>query len=151
MKLNRSGLASVVATPLYRLSAFNHCRARVVEIVPPMKSRSIRLFSVLILIGLAAAPAAATGYDPGVCAGYTPDSGDISADCLAMMQAFPAPVVVPISADSLTLSSYSYWRLGPEVVNLYDAPGGNIVGQEPAGFNFAVAIDTSVDGWVQIE
>ncbi len=68
-----------------------------------------------------------------------------------MMEAFPEPTVVQITPDSTTLSQYSYWKVGPHTVNLYDAPGGNVVGQMPQGFNFVVAIDTSVDGWVQIE
>jgi hypothetical protein len=33
----------------------------------------------------------------------------------------------------------------------YDAPGGNVVGSIPVGFNFINATNTSVDGWLEIE
>ncbi len=109
------------------------------------------LFVFFISLGVLAItrPVAALEYDPTVCYGHQP--GDAySAACLEMMAAYPEPVVIQIQPDSLTLSNYSYWQIGPHAVNLYDAPNGNIIGQKPAGFNFVLAIDV-VDGWVQIE
>ena len=97
-------------------------------------------------------------YDPSVCAA---DSGSAdsrveravraaeSADCLAMMEAFPRPQLERIRKDSYTLDAYRFWRVGPAAVPLFSAPGGQVIGEMPAGFNFIQAIDTRVDGWIQ--
>ncbi len=100
-------------------------------------------------------------YDPSVCAAAESDSAASrversvvaaeSADCLAMMEAFPRPELERVQQDAFTLSSYSFWRVGPQAVPLYSAPGGQMIGQMPAGFNFVNAINTSVDGWIQEE
>ncbi len=96
-------------------------------------------------------------YDPSVCT-VSADADDAIASalaaansdaCLAMMQAFPWPRVQRIQHDNYTLENYSFWRVGPGAVALYEAPGGGVVGQMPAGFNFITAINTGVDGWVQ--
>jgi len=84
-------------------------------------------------------------YDPTVCS----DSGILSSDCLAMMEAFPRPEFEEILEDYTTLSTYSFWRVGPDTVNLYDRPNGSVINQIPSGFNFVNAIDTSVEGWIQ--
>ena len=84
-------------------------------------------------------------YDPSVCW----DDEAESTACLAMMASHPQPALDRIREDRFTLSNYSFWRVGPEAVNLYDAPGGQVIGQMPAGFNFVHAIDTSVEGWIQ--
>ena len=86
-------------------------------------------------------------YDPSVCADYS----DISNDCLAMMEAFPEPVLEEIIEDRYSLSNYSFWRVGPDATATYGAPGGGVSGEIPAGFNFINAIDTNVEGWLQIE
>ena len=84
-------------------------------------------------------------YDPSVCwAGKSQ-----SAACLAMMAAHPAPDLEQVLEDGYTLSHYSFWRVGPQAVNLFDAPGGAVVRQMASGFNFVRAIDTSIDGWIQ--
>ncbi len=97
-------------------------------------------------------------YDPSLCAAPENAAGEPlelaieaaeSADCLAVMEAFPQPLLENIPRDIFTLSHYSFWRVGPEAVNLFDAPGGQVIGQIPAGFNFVHAIDTSVSGWLQ--
>lgn len=93
---------------------------------------------------------AALKYDPSVCAGSA-ELPELTPECVAMIKAFPRPVVAPIAQDRFTLSNYSFWRVGPEPVAQFDAPGGNVIGEIPAGFNFVNAIDTSVDGWIQIE
>lgn len=97
-------------------------------------------------------------YDPSVCAADG-DSADSpleqaiaaaeSADCLAMMEAFPRPELERAPEDWRSLGAYSFWRVGPEAVPLYNAPGGQVIGQMPAGFNFVNAINTSVEGWIQ--
>ncbi len=88
-------------------------------------------------------------YDPTVCAG-TAENG-LSDACLEMIEAHPRPVVEEIMQDRYSLSAYSFWRVGPDATPTYDAPGGNIIGEIAAGFNFVNAVDLSVDGWLQVE
>jgi len=106
---------------------------------------SVFLALLSVSIGVAQETAAELEYDPTVCW----DGNDTSDECYAMMAAFPDPGFDNIVQDRTTLSTYSFWRVGPEAVNLFDAPGGNVIGQIPAGFNFINAIDLSVDGWLQ--
>lgn len=84
-------------------------------------------------------------YDPTVCW----DGNDKSDECYEMMEAFPEPGFENIMQDRTSLSTYSFWRVGPEPTNLFDAPGGNVIGQIPAGYNFITAADLSVEGWIQ--
>ncbi|MEQ8675787.1 MAG: L,D-transpeptidase [Aggregatilineales bacterium] len=122
-----------------------------------MKYRVLPLFIVIFGV-LLALPISAqdsnqtlpTVYDPAVCEGSS-ELDALTADCLAMIEAFPLPPFEAIPQDRTTLSTYSFWRVGPDAVNTYDAPGGGINGQIAAGFNYVNAIDTSVDGWLQIE
>ncbi len=86
---------------------------------------------------------------PDVCA-YTPGQPHTQ-DCLDFMAANPKPDLQNIEQDRSTLSLYSFWRVGPDPVNKYDAPNGNVTSQIPAGFNFVTAIDTSVEGWLKIQ
>ncbi len=92
-------------------------------------------------------------YDPAVCAtdGGLAESiaAAESAECQAMMAAFPYPEFKRAPLDSYSLNAYSFWRVGPAAVNLYTAPGGSIAGLMAEGFNFVRAIDTSVPGWIQ--
>ena len=98
-------------------------------------------------------------YDPSVCAADdkgTPASrveravrAAASADCLAMMEAFPRPEFERVNRDQFTLNRYSFWRVNRDGANLYAAPGGQVVEQMPPGFNFIQAINTGVDGWIQ--
>jgi hypothetical protein len=88
-------------------------------------------------------------FEPEVCA-YVPDQ-PTSAECLELMAAHPKPELEKVPLDRSTIGYYSFWRIGPEAVNKYDAPGGNIIDSIPAGFNFVNAIDTSVEGWLKIE
>ncbi len=103
------------------------------------------VFSIVSLPVLAQNTTTELEYDPTVCW----DGNDTSEACLEMMTAFPDPGYESVLEDRVTLSTYSFWRVGPEAVNLYDAPGGSVIGQIPAGFNFVNAIDLSVDGWIQ--
>ncbi|MGQ9888430.1 MAG: L,D-transpeptidase [Aggregatilineales bacterium] len=117
--------------------------------------KSVRAALVLLAAALAlpgALPAAADElvFDPTVCAPFT-GGVELSAECRAMMEAYPRPLVEEIEPDGVTLSRYSFWRVGPDPVNTYDTPGGPVTGQIPQGFNFVRAIDLSVDGWLQIE
>jgi hypothetical protein len=107
----------------------------------------LSLGGLRVAYGQAAAPAS---YDPSVCAEFT-DGSPLSAECIAMIEAFPRPVVVPVPQDGYTLDTYSFWRVGPEAVPTYNSPGGGISGEIAQGFNFVRAIDLSVDGWLQIE
>lgn len=98
-------------------------------------------------------------YDPGVCAASDGADSPVeraaaageSADCLAMMNAYPRPRLERVVKDFYTLDAYSFWRVGPEAAPLFDAPGGNVIGGIEAGFNFIHAINTGVEGWIQRE
>lgn len=73
-----------------------------------------------------------------------------SADCVAFMQDFEIPPVDEILRDGLTLSQYTFWRVGPQAVNTFNAPNGDISGAIPEGFNF-VNVVSQTDGWIQSE
>jgi hypothetical protein len=68
-----------------------------------------------------------------------------------MIAAFPKPVVDDIEKDLYTMNEYSFWRVGPDAIDTYDGPNGNVVGNIPKGFNFVRAVDLNVDGWLQIQ
>jgi hypothetical protein len=111
----------------------------------------LAVFALLFSVGPRPARAQSPlEYNPGVCAQDT-KGAPLSPSCAAMIQAFPAPQVQQIEQDRFTLSSYSFWRVGPDPVNTYDAPNGNVTGQIPRGFNFVNVIDLSVDGWLKIQ
>src|SRR5579859_845877 len=94
----------------------------------------------MVVIPVAGQSAAPTDYNPDACA--SDNAGQpLSADCQAMIAAFPRPQVTAIEQDKLTLSAYSFWRVGPDAINTYDQPNGQVVGQIPKGFNFVRAID----------
>jgi hypothetical protein len=114
-----------------------------------MKTFLLLLLSTLI-VSLAATPARALSFDPSVCAGVG-EGKPLTEACLTMIETFPRPVVGSIPEDRFTLSNYSFWRVGPDAVAKYDAPNGNVIGEIPFGFNFVNAVDTSVEGWLQIE
>lgn len=70
--------------------------------------------------------------------------------CLEIIAQYPKPNVERIRQDTFTLSSYSFWRVGPQAVPKYDAPNGNPIATMPQGFNF-VNVTNQVDGWIQAE
>ena len=102
-------------------------------------------------------------YDPSVCAARESDQAALdsvqraveaaaSAECLAMIEAFPRPRPERINRDSFTLQNYSFWRVKREGAPLYSAPGGGAIGGIPPGFNFVQALDVSApmagcSGW----
>lgn len=116
-----------------------------------------RLLRVALLLGvLIAIPVYAQDaeeelvYNPTVC--YDAAEGEpLSDECLSMIEAFPEPSYENVPYDYYTLETYSFWRIGPNATPLYDSPHGNVVGEYPAGFNFVNAIDSSVEGWIQIQ
>ena len=108
------------------------------------------VFAFSLLLVVVAIPAQAQ-LDFSACAETVPQA-EIDPECLALMEAFPAPVVIPVTLDITTLSMYSFWHVVGEDANVFSAPGGNVVRQIPTGFNFVQVIDdSSVEGWVQIE
>ena len=127
----------------------------------------IRYALLALAFGLIAVPnvfadvtADVLDFDPSVCASTPwPAAAGIqeavaeaeSAECLAMMTAFPQPELERVPIDRLHLNEYSFWRVGPDAINLYHAPGGPVMGQMPAGFNFVRAVNTDVEGWIQRE
>ena len=117
-----------------------------------MTKRQLSFVPLLLclLLTVTMFPAAAIEYNE-LCAGYTPDDGELPEDCLDYMEGFPQPLGAQVSLDGVTLANFSYWRVGPDAVNQFDAPGGNIVSQIGAGFNFVRVVDDSVEGWVQTQ
>ncbi len=106
----------------------------------------------------AAAQSTPNTLDPEVCAEASSPVGvvrtelvPVSADCIAMMEAFPRPLVGEVPEDRFTMSQYSFWRVGRDATPTFDAPGGNVIGEIPTGFNAVSVIDLSVEGWLQIE
>jgi hypothetical protein len=89
-------------------------------------------------------------YDPVACAQHV-DGSELSTDCASLIEAYPRPLVEQVAQDGYTLDTYSFWRVGPDPTPTYDAPGGGMTGEIPAGFNFVRAVDLSVEGWLQIE
>ncbi|MEM9952980.1 MAG: L,D-transpeptidase [Chloroflexota bacterium] len=70
--------------------------------------------------------------------------------CIEFMTAFENPPVDEINRDGTTLSQYTFWRVGPQAVNTFDAPNGNVNGNIPEGFNFVNVVE-QVEGWIQAE
>lgn len=114
--------------------------------------------SVWLPSAMADDTAAILEYDPSVCAaksGSVPSrveravAAAESAECLAMMNAFPRPELERVNRDHFTLDKYSFWRVNRDGALLYNAPGGQTMGMIPAGFTFINAINTGVDGWIQ--
>ncbi|MDZ4765138.1 MAG: L,D-transpeptidase [Chloroflexota bacterium] len=101
-------------------------------------------------VGVAAAQSPTLNYDPAVCAAHI-DGSALSAACQQMIEAFPRPTVIPVRQDGYTLDTYSFWRVGPDVTPTFDAPGGGVTDEIPAGFNFIRAVDLNVPDWLQIE
>jgi hypothetical protein len=75
----------------------------------------------------------------------------IPEDCLEVMEDFPEPRVLPINLDGVSLNTYSFWRVQNTQPPVYNAPGGAVTRNMNPGFNFVNVVDTSVEGWVQIE
>lgn len=85
-------------------------------------------------------------YEPEECE-YVPGQSASDA-CIEIIEANPEPNVTDAPKDYYTLENYSFWRIGPDPIPAYDAPGGNPVRQIPAGFNFVNAVNET-DGWIQ--
>jgi hypothetical protein len=94
------------------------------------------------------APVAAVDFS--ACADTIPGE-DISDACMRVIQSFPEPQVIQAPVDGTTLNNYTFWRVSTTSPNLYNAPGGAVIGQMPAGFNFVHSINESGDDWIQIE
>jgi hypothetical protein len=87
-------------------------------------------------------------FEPPECR-YVPGQ-PASEACLAIIANTPRPDFQRVPHDHFTLENYSFWRVGPEPVTTFDAPGGNPIGQIGQGFNFVRAVN-EVDGWIQAE
>src|SRR5260221_2513482 len=93
------------------------------------------IFSLVAPVQAQDIPNKLSKYDPSVCAADTKGK-PLSAACEDMIRSFPRPDVTEITKDLQTLGAYSFWKVGPDVTNLYDAPNGSVAGQIPKGFNF---------------
>ena len=113
-----------------------------------MKRRLLLLLTFTLSLVPFVAPAHAVENLQSACAGITADNLTPGPECLRVMESFPEPVVTPVQQDGYTLSNYAFWEVTAESPPLYDAPGGNIIGQMPPGFNFVHATE-SVDGWIR--
>lgn len=111
--------------------------------------KTILFFAVSMTLLLAGIPAHAR-YDVSACEGTVPQS-EIDRECMAVMEAFPKPPVIPVPKDTRSLSNYSFWRVISATPNMYDAPNGSVVRQMGTGYNFVRVLNASIDGWVQIE
>ncbi len=90
-------------------------------------------------------------YDPTACYQHT-DGGDLSPRCRQMIEAYPTPPnVEPIPLDLATMSTYSFWRVGPGTTPLYGAPGGPVVGEIPPGYNFVTGVNLDDSQFIQIQ
>ena len=111
----------------------------------------LRVITLLLLIASSTVfvtPTYAVENFRAACSDISEDNLDPGPDCLRMMQDFPRPVVTPVKLDRFTLSNYEFWKVVNESPLLYDAPGGGVIGQMPAGFNFIHQTDAA-DGWVK--
>ncbi|MEO0561244.1 MAG: L,D-transpeptidase, partial [Chloroflexota bacterium] len=85
------------------------------------------------------------------CAGITVESPVPSDLCRQVMAARPAPSYDQVRTDYYTIDTYSFYRVTGESPDVFAAPGGAVTRNMGAGFNFIQAVDTSVEGWVQIQ
>jgi lipoprotein-anchoring transpeptidase ErfK/SrfK len=85
-------------------------------------------------------------YEPEVCR-YV-EGQRTSEACRDIIRQFPKPDVKPINIDAFTLSRYSFWRVGPQAVNVYSAPNGEVSSQIPQGFNFVNVVEEQ-EGWIK--
>ncbi|MDX2074987.1 MAG: L,D-transpeptidase [bacterium] len=106
------------------------------------------VIAVLVLLVVMIAPAHAQ-MDTTACAEVVPN-GEIPTPCMRLMESFPAPTVLEIPQDRFTLDYYDFWRVNNTQPPVYDAPGGNVIRNMPAGFNF-INVVNQVEGWVQAE
>lgn len=90
-------------------------------------------------------------YDPSACAEDI-DGSPLRPRCELMIEAYPTPPnLVEAPLDTSTLGTYSFWRVGPDATPLLGAPGGAVVGEIPAGYNFVTATDLSNNDYIQIQ
>ena len=123
-----------------------------------MTLRKIAFLLLMLLVFALALPVAAQdlaqpifSFDPTVCAQHT-DGGELSPRCQMMIDAYPTPPQAEkIPLDTGTLGFYSFWRVGPEATPLFDVPGGSVVGDIPAGYNFVTATDLTNNEFIQIQ
>jgi L,D-transpeptidase-like protein len=122
------------------------------EKIIPMKCIAIAVLALFTLTFQAFAqdtPGDNLVFEPEACA-YA--HGEATSDaCLTLMTEHSRPEFNHVEEDRNTLGSYSFWKVGPNAVNEFDAPNGNVVGQIPSGFNFVSATDTSLENWLQIQ
>ncbi|GAB1422025.1 hypothetical protein MASR2M15_22320 [Anaerolineales bacterium] len=120
------------------------------QVTPNPTTSSVTAQATVMPTAMTAVPEVKVkGYDFSAC-DYQ-EGQPTSAACIALMEAYPEPDVMDTTVDGYTLSIYSFWRVGPHAVNRYDAPGGNVIGHIPEGFNFINVIEENVSGWLQTE
>ncbi|MEO0561128.1 MAG: L,D-transpeptidase [Chloroflexota bacterium] len=117
--------------------------------------RHILLVSAMLLVVVPMsaqdAPVPIFAFDASACA--EDNNGDeLSGRCRLMVESYPTPPGVERAPlDSSTLGTYSFWQVGPDATPLYGGPGGGVVGEIPAGYNFVNAVNLNDNNFIQIE
>ncbi|MBN8618956.1 MAG: L,D-transpeptidase [Anaerolineae bacterium] len=116
--------------------------------------RLVMSMVALAALSVMAVPAVAQNsaapiFEPSICA-YAPNQPTSDA-CLEMMGSQPKPQLDRAPLDGYTISTYSFWKVGPDAVNKFDGPNGNVIGVIAAGFNFVNVINADNPEWLQIQ
>lgn len=110
--------------------------------------RSDETCAARIAAAIAATPEGETPVLPNDC---TPDTGMSAIELRAAeaeMQAHPVPDVVQVPYNEDVVWTRAYRRMIGHVI-IYDAPGGNPIGELDAGYNYVTIINSS-QGYTQI-
>ncbi len=122
------------------------------EYLTVIKSRLLHVLLVVLISAvsflLTTHPAQAS-IDVSACADTIPQE-PVSRACMAVMESFPAPAVLPIREDRVSLNTYSFWRVTAQAPDIFAAPGGGVTRQMGTGYNFVNVVNTQ-ENWVQLE
>lgn len=114
--------------------------------------RIVAALAALMLLTISAPAlaqdAASPVFEPSECA-YVEGQATSQA-CLDLIEARGKLTFERAPLDGTTIGYYSFYKVGPDPVAKFDAPGGTIVGEIPAGFNFVTATNEDNPDWLQI-
>ncbi len=124
-----------------------------------MTTRRLAFLLITLAVCLLALPVTAQdapqtpifAFDADACADDN-DGEALSPRCRMMVEGYPRPPFAEqIPLDNTSLATYSFWQVGPEATPLFGAPGGGVIGEIPAGYNFVTATSLSDGNFIQIE